>query len=307
MDAITLRNPYQLFGTEVPEGMTAAEALDMAGLSGWNQRLIEPIVTDGLTEYPAGKHRFNVADLPIGPRVLGAVKESYRPIQNEEAFLPLLDGFQGKGLTPLILGAYDNGAASFIQFLLPDGGTGTMGGDEVKSTLIVAKRNDGTGAVLGYPASERIRCANELSGIAKKNRPVISVRHTRHADPYVVQTAERLLGITEDWDGMLRREVERLASVPLTYADFLDSFVPALLGDRPEDDGRGRTIYENKAEALADAWHSPVSPEGDTGWRAWNAVSYFEQHARTTNESRMALSVLHGRQPLTDKAMALLS
>lgn len=303
---VTLLNSYQKFGTEIPEGMTTAEALDLAGMTGWNQRLVEPEIVDGLQRYNPRNHRFVVADLPTGPRVLGAVTEAYRPIQIEEAFMPLMDGFKEQGLIPMIVGAYDDGGAAFVQFSVPDC-LRSVGGDEIRTTLVLAKRNDGTGAVLGFPTAERIMCANQLGSIAKKHKPMIAVRHTRNADPYVTQTAERLLGIAQDWDAILGEEVERLASMPMTMPEFVDDFVPALLGPRPDDEGRSQTIYNNKFHAIIDAWNSPVAASGDTAWRAWNAVSEFEQHHRTQDTDRMARAVLHGRQPLSDRALALLT
>lgn len=308
MSNVTLANPYQKFGYEVPEGMTAADALAEAGMTGWNQRLVQPLVMDGATEYPAGRFRFNVADLPTGPRILGAVKATYRPIQIEEAFLPLMDGFAEEGLRPAVVGAYDDGAAAFIQFDLPEGkGWAEVNGDTISTTLLLTKRNDGTGAVLAFPVAERVRCANQINGIVSRKVPTIAVRHTKHADPYVAQAAERLLGITQDWETVIGNEIAELCDIEMDYRRYADEFVPTLLGDRPEDEGRGLTIWDNKAEALVAAWYSPVAAEGDTAWRAWNAVSEWEQHHRTGNEARMARAVLHGRQPISDRALALLT
>lgn len=309
MDTVTLKNPYQKFGTVVPEGTTAAEALDLAGLSGWNQRLLQPLVMDGGKEYPVGKHRFNVADLPIGQRILGPVLESYRPIQNEEAFIPLMDGFADAGLTPIVVGAYDDGKASFIQFSIPKG-LHTWGGDEIATTVLLHKRNDGTGAIKGFPNFERIFCANQINCLAKGTIPVITVRHTRHADPYVAQTAERLLGITHDWTLEIAATAADLQRTPMTVRHYADKFVPGVLGDRPDDEGRSQTIYDRQFDELVAAWNSPVHADGDNAWRAINAVTEFEQHHRLIpnerNEERLARAVLNNRQPLTARALHLL-
>jgi hypothetical protein len=300
-----LTSAYQKFGTGIPEGTSALEALEAAGMTGWNQRLVVPEIVEGGIRYPAGGLRVNVADTPIGPRVMGVVKEGYRPIQIEEAFLPLMDGFGNYGLQPMVVGAWDDGRAAYIQFRVPGSSTGSA--DPISTTLLVTKRNDGTGAVRAYPVAERVACANQIDGIAKSHRVVVAVRHTRHADPYVTQTAERLLGLVNDWDEILRTEIEHLQRIPVSYADFADRIVPAVLGERPEEEGRGQTIYDNKFAAIVDSWSSPVAAEGDDAWRAWNAFSEWEQHHRTTAEARMARAVLADRQPLSDRALAVLT
>jgi hypothetical protein len=309
MSTVTLANAYQKMGTQVPAGMSAADALLLAGMAGWNQRLVEPVVFDEDGTYPAGKHRYVVADLPTGPRILGPVLETYRPIQIEEAFVPLMDGFADAGLTPLVLGAYDDGKAAFIQFSVPEG-LHTWGGDAIATTVLLTKRNDGTGAIKGFPDVERIACANAIRGVTRKVLPVVNVRHTKSADPYVAQTAERLLGITQDWNEAVGQEIDRLAATPMTVRHYADVFVPKVLGDRPEDAGRSQTIFDRQFDELVATWNSPVHVEGDSAWRAINAISEFEQHHRLIpgekNEIRMARAVLNNRQPLTARALALL-
>jgi len=59
----TLTTGYQKLGANV-WGMSTSEALESAQMTGWNQRLVEPIVMDGITEVPTD-WRFNIADVCI--------------------------------------------------------------------------------------------------------------------------------------------------------------------------------------------------------------------------------------------------
>lgn len=310
MSSITLLNAYQKIGAEV-EGMTTSQALAHAGLTGWNQRLLEPIVMDGTTEVDHGKHRYNVADLPIaegitGPirktSVLGAVLASYKPIQNEEAFLPLIDSLKDGGLAVSTVGAYDGGKAAFACFKIP---TVDLGGEQIGGYLVATKRNDGGGSMKATVSKERIWCANQLSGLARKARPEISIRHTRNADPFLMQQAEVLLGLTSEWDRALAAEIERLQKVTVTKQDYIKRVVPAVLKDeRPKEQGRSLTIWDRKFDELVRAWDSPVHAEGNTGWRAYSAVTEWEQHHRSSNQGMLAEAAINGRQPNTMVALA---
>jgi hypothetical protein len=317
MSAVTLLNPYQMIGTDV-KGMTTAEALKHAGLSGWNQRLVTPMIYDDSTTtidedghvkvalIEAGGLRVNVADLPGGTAVLGAVTKAYEPIQLEDAFTPLLDGFGEAGLTPSILGAYDNGRAAFILFDVPNG-TAAIGGDDVTCSLLVAKRNDGKGGILSYPTAERVRCANQINGLIHGTEAAIRVRHTRNADPFIVQQAERLLGITQDWNTLLTTAIEDLQKVEVTKKDFVTNIVPKVLGPQPSEEGRSLSIWDRKFDEIVSTWDGPVAVQENNAWRALNTFTEWEQHHRTSDELRMATAVLKGSQPYTARALALLT
>ena len=302
LSPVTLMNPYQKLGTEVPRGMSPLAALELAGMTGWNQRLAVPVVDGGA--YPAGKHRMIVADLPTGPAVLGAVLDSYRPIQVEEAFVPVLDGFADGGMMPRYVGAYDNGRACYIQFDLPSGGD-LLGDGTIHTGVTLTKRNDGGGAIRAYPTTTRVACANMLNWLAQKNKAAVTVRHTRNADPHVAATVERLLGLTTDWDAEMRAEIAALEAVEVTRRQYIDQIVPVLVGPEPEEIGRSLTIWTRKRAELVGAWAHPTNPGGDTAWNAYNAVTVWEQHERQGTDERKALAVLHGSQPMTERLLEL--
>lgn len=312
MSAITLLNPYQLFGTPVPAGMSTDEAITYTGLAGWNQRIITPhLFSEGGDPIDVGNMRINVADLPIGeggarvPTALGAVTSAYKPFQNEEKYASLVEGFEQNGLRCTIMGAYADGRATYAVFDLPDDMRLHGDGGEVHPFIVATDRNDGTGAAKAFTAAVRPTCANMISGLAKKVQ--VSIRHTRNADPYLLQQVEVLLGLTSEWDRALAREVAALQAQTVTRAQYMGAVVPGVLGERPDEKGRSQSIFDRKFDELAAAWYSPVAAEGDTAWRAYNAVTEWNQHRRTRNERVMAEAVLAGRTAVVDRAVQVLA
>lgn len=304
----TLLNGYQKIGAQV-YGMSTSEALESAQMTGWNQRLVEPMIYDG-TDLITSDHRFNIGDVPLGPdgekkkTVLGGVLKTYKVMQNEEVLTPLIDSFRQGGMNIDTVGSFDDGKAVFAAFRLPEV---NLAGENIGGYIVCTKRNDGGGAARATAVKYRIWCANQLTGIAKRTRPVVSVRHTRNADPMVMQQAEVLLGLTSEWDRELAREIERLQKVTVSKERYIKEIVPAVLAmPRPEERGRSQTIFDRKFDELVAAWSSPVHAEGNTGFRAYSAITEWEQHHRSTNQRLLAEAAINERQPATARALAVL-
>lgn len=304
----TLLNAYQAWGTDV-EGMTTEEALTYTGLAGWGQHLVEPTIIDADgTVYPAANHRHIVANIPgVGPKVLGSVTDRYQPVDNETAFTPLLDSLQGGGFQPVTMGAWDGGRSAFALFRTPEGTT-PINGDPVEHYFLATKRNDGQGGISGYPTAIRARCANEIGGIIRRATQALRVHHTRRADQRFMEQVEVLLGVTSEWDRGLAVQVREMQARKVTKRQFTDKVVPEVIG-RPRADkpGNAQTTWDQQFDAIVSHWNSDTAPEGQTAWRAWNAVSEWEQHYRSDNAEVMAKHVLQNVQPYSRRALAVLT
>ena len=275
----TFQSPWAHHGTVV-EGMTATEALQAAGLAGWNQRLVTPSITDWdtATTFEPGTHRYAVADTPNGPTVLGAVTDAYQPIQNEEVFTPLVEGFGQAGFAIETLGYTPRMLMSFAVFRMPNADV-TVAGEAHASRLLVTKGNGGYAAATARPIMHRVACANMITGLMAKHAPVIRVQHTRHADKFVMQHAEELYGVATNWDAEVAQWADRLLAVPVTEQQFITHATKIMFGDR--DLKVRKNMFDAKVAALTDAWHSPTMEGiGNNAWRAYNAVTEYEQHLR---------------------------
>jgi len=313
MSANTLMNPYQMFGTTIPAGMTTADALEYTGISGMRQRVLKPHLTDadGLP-IDMGDIRINVGDVPLGdngdriPTALGAVKKGYQPFQYEAVLGTVTDGFGEFGVTPKIMGMWAGGRAAYAVYDLPSGAEVTVGGDLVLRHIVAATRADGAGAAKAFLTAERASCANMINSLFADGKRLVSIRHTRNADPRLMEQVEVLLGLAEDWDAGLAREITELQEQTVTRRQYADVVVPALLGERPDEKGRSQTIFDRKFEELVASWSSPVAAEGETAWRAYNAVTEHEQHHRSRNQRVMAEATLSGRTPMEGRVLQVL-
>ena len=314
MNTNTLLNPYQKFGAPVDPNLSNEENLAAAGLTDVNLRLITPSLTD---EYglpiDVGNIRHIVGNFVVPgsngarvPVVTGTATTAYNPFQPPEVLLPLMEGFENLGLTLDILGQYDNGKAYYAVYRLP-AGTVVKGADRVLPYIVATNRNDGSGSARAYAVAERASCANMINSLAKNGKKVLAVRHTRNANPYLMQQVEEVLGITRDWGQELATEIAALEQKFVSQRTYTDRVLPALLGERPDEKGRSQTIFDRKFNELVASWDSPVAAEGDTAWRAYNAVTEWEQHHRTGNDRVMAEAVLNGRTPMEDKVVKVLA
>lgn len=299
-NTISLHNVYQKIGTPIPEGMIPSEALQYAGLAGWDQRTVTPTVLAGTEFVDVGNARVLIADIPqkdgtVKPTLLGhGITSQYTPIQHEEAYLPVLDGFGEAGLVPDTMGAWNNGRRSYALFRLPEGrGEVRTSEGGVGSYILVDKHNDGKGAVVASVVSERVWCANMITSLLRGAVPAVRVRHTRSGDPYVLATAQSLLGLADEWAVQLGKEIRRLETTTMTRSKWVDKVVPTLLGDRPEEKGRSQSIFDRKFYELVGSWDSSTAPEDATAWRGYNAVTEYLQHTRTG--SRVAEAAVAGR------------
>jgi hypothetical protein len=309
MASNTLLNPYQKMGTNV-SGMTTDQALEHCGLTGWNQRLIAATVADPETGliYDAAGLRLNVADVPgRGRVVLGAVRADYAPVQNERPLGLITDELR-KAFDPLVMGAYEDGRKVFALYQW-QGAESRLAARDVKPYLLVTKGNDGRGAIVATATGERAICANMIASIMRGagRGHSISVRHTVSAD--VVLSANTASQLAERWAVDAGTAAERLDGQRITRRQYLAKVVPAVIGTpKPDQPGRGRTRWHNTFDALADMWDAPQQTVEDaTAWRAYNAVSQWEQHARGSNDVGRATAVMAGRQPYTRRALAALA
>jgi hypothetical protein len=309
-NANTLLNPYQAMGTEIPNGMSVEEAWEYTQTGGYNVRLMKPVLMDEDGTIDVGDHRLIVGDVPSekdGSRVktvLGASKKGYGCFQWEQLSQPWVSALDGEGVKLTHMGAHDGGRAMYAAFDLPNG---TMFGGEIRQFLLLKTRHDGSGSAVAAVVDERTWCANMINMLLRKGKNVISLRHTRNADPYLMQQVEVILGISEQWQADLAREVRELQSQPVTRKQFTSVVIPGVLGERPTEKGRSQSIFDRKFDEIAAAWYSPVAAEGDTAWRAYNAITEHEQHRRTSNVRRMAEATAAGRVPMEKRVVEVLA
>lgn len=122
------------------------------------------------------------------------------------------------------------------------------GGDMVARNLLLGTHHDG-GRLFGVGARSRFSCSNQWTQFTKGKNRIVSVSHTASFEDQL-RMAHRALeaAVTQwdEWDIALRK----LTATPMRASEAFTN----ILGDRPDEDGRKRTEWENRLDRLWDEY-----------------------------------------------------
>jgi phage/plasmid-like protein (TIGR03299 family) len=272
-------------GTVFTETVTTFEKmLDLAGLSGWNLRLVplgalsdEGVLIPNLswvtTQYAL------VADMYGETRVLGVVGDRYEIISNEQAFSflqSLSDGARWETAGAIKQGRVVFGSLAFDRdFTIDPSGVA----DVVKTYLLVHTSHDGSKATGGGMTPTRVVCQNTLNVALGNIKSTFSIRHTRNAEERMAMQAEAWRKAHVYFDAF-EVEAQSLFQQKVTNDQFfgiVDGLFP-----KPEEDKKGAFAkWENKRSIFAQAWNgAPNAGIRGTGWGAFNALTEANQWGR---------------------------
>ena len=162
-------------GNEIPPGLTAFEALHIAGLA-WEVEESESLLANfggGESTQADDAKALRRSDTK---EILGVVGTNYCPLPNS-TLASLADGLGAGEGSPHITSAGSVQGGRKVWFCLK-GDTTVMGGDEMHTQLVVANSHDGTGALRIHPSTIRIVCANTYAGSTADAHLGFSWRHT---------------------------------------------------------------------------------------------------------------------------------
>ncbi|WBF79041.1 hypothetical protein SEA_BOLT007_73 [Arthrobacter phage Bolt007] len=298
-----------VLGKEIPEGLSAAEAMAHAGLSGWNVHkrpletatlydgeLVNPLVVPG--------HYATVRTNPATrePEALGVVGRTYVPIQNE-AHVELLDTIADEGGARFATAAEMYGGRSvFMSILLPD--SVTIGGvDPIEKYLVAFNSHDGSSSFKIAATNVRVFCANQQSAVMKGALSSFTVRHTSGARGILAE-ARRALEIAFKYDSLFELEAEKMIQQTMSDAMFHE-LVDGLFAAPAEEAAKAsHTKHEARIETLESLFHDAPTNRNIRGtvWAGYQAVTEYVDHyapavlgahARTIEEAR-AIRTLTG-------------
>lgn len=229
--------------------------------------------------------------------VWDVVPSSYVILQNSE-LAELADVFteaareeRGIDIPTLSAGTLRSRRIAFVSLGVPD--DAALDGLPARGhALNLGTSHDRTTALVATLSSIITVCMNTFRSNVLGRQAEVAIRHTVGA-PWRLQEARSILrdmiGAATDVDAAIRR----LTETPLSYPIFRDKALPAMFGDRPDDDGRGQTMYDNKLEAITDEYHSDRVPPQfrGTAWAAMMATQGWEQHSRTQRGGRHRAAV----------------
>ena len=289
-------------GTRVEEALTSQDALHYSGLD-WQVKQ-EPLMTGTFKSVPG--YVANVRS--DNDRILGIVSDSYKVVQNEEAFA-FTDALIGEGVRYETAGSLDEGRKVWLLAKLPE--RYQLVGEDVDPYIVFTSSHDGSGAIRVAPTPIRVVCQNTLNLALNTAKRSWSTTHTSNVHSRLDDARNTLL-FADKYMKALQQEAERLSMQRVTDKMFY-SLVDKLL---PVDEDASEQTKSNNLKQRSDLiyryFHAPDLVDlPKNGWRFINAVSDHATHAqplRMTKNYRENLfdKVITGH-PMTDKAMKLLA
>ena len=289
----------------VQEAPNSREALKAAGLD-W---IVEPkpIYTeiDGIF----GKSMTAIPGFVANTRntdghVLGIVTDSYKIVQNADAFA-FTDALIGGDVRYETAGSLGEGKRTWLLARLPET---EIVGDKTEQYLVFTNTFDGSGSVRVSCTPVRVVCQNTLNLALSTAKRSWSIRHTANIDTRL-QEAHDALQLSSKYIDALKKNAEVMATYHLSAYE-IDGLIKKLF-PIAED---ATQVVKNHAKDRRELFSMALEADDlanfrGTKWQIVNAAADMADHAQpirmtaTGRENR--LNSIFAGHPLLDKAYEL--
>lgn len=293
--------PWHGLGVRVQNAPTSKDALVMAGLD-WKVVQKELHTED---EIPVPGYYANVRS--SDGKVLGVVSEKYSIVQNSEAFA-FTDELLGEGVRYETAGSLSGGRRVWMLAKLPN--EYIIRGDRVSPYLVFSNSHDGSGSIKVALTPIRVVCSNTLCMALQTAQRSWSTRHTGDIRDRMEDAKETLFRAEEYMDG-LGKEIELLHGIRIPKKQAEEEI--RKLFPIPE---HATALQEKNVEAQRqDVMHRYTNAPDlknlpENGYRLYNAVSDFANHAKPLRETNSYRENLFAKavdgNPLIDRAHRLI-
>lgn len=271
-------------GQTVETAATAADAIKLAGLD-WSVQTQPVFIQNGHND--SGEVEYGMVDSFYGVvrqdnmKTLGIVGERYHSIQNTEAF-DFIDSIIGNGKAAFdTAGTFDGGKRVWMSVNMGDIEIQNkyLVGDTVKKYLVLSNTHDGSGTLQVFFSNIRIVCQNTLNAALKAaGKDGIKIRHTRSAKDRMAE-AQRILTANQQYQQEFTNLANSMAATPFTL-DQMNKLALELMPAR--EDLKVSTRGDNNREELVGLFTSGKGNSGKTLWDAYNAITEYSDHHRST-------------------------
>lgn len=285
-------NIWHKMGVEIPEGLTAVEALPRVGLD-WATELAPVFATVGRQQVALPEHRAHIRR-DTGD-VLGLVSDGYKALDNGD-LARFADGVAQDGARVSTAGSLLGGKRVFVTLKLPRVIVAGKN-DEQHQYLVTSNGHGGFASLRVYTTSVRVVCQNTIN-LSERDVGATSSRfyHTGNMEEKM-RAARFLLGNANAAMDVYAQQVQALANRDLTVAEVRDFFAAAFastFGAQPEgadEDTLGRWLA--KREGMIADWSARFENERQTlpgiqgtAWAALNSYTEWADHDRGGNRVR---------------------
>lgn len=296
---MTYSNAWDVLGAQLSDALTAEEALDQSGLSGWNTRKVPlaGVLEDGTLINVPGRYTV-VRDSENSAKVIGeSVSDAYVVVQNED-MCPMLDMISEEtGASFVSAGSMDDDRKVFVTMELPY--TVKVGKvDEVAFYLTAITSHDGSMAttllITPVRLSNRVMFNMEFRSTPNQMR----VRHVKSVSERLERQVEDIMSFVYDFTDSFSEEAEGLFRKKLTRREF-HCAVTKVMGAPDSAPASTKSRSENRVDAIVDRMDSYFDDPlmNGTVWSALSAMvewgtHYSEIRGASDSESARAMKSL---------------
>lgn len=290
----TREEPWHGLGTRIPEEVTSAEAIKLAGLD-WEVELRPTAYQDAFGRYVEVPGKSTVVRR-TDARTYNVVGPQYTPIQNAQAF-EFFDAVVATGEACYhTAGSIASGAKVWILAKLKDQAE-IKGVDLMDNYLLLVNGHDGTLSFQMLWTPIRVVCNNTMvRALSRANGAVFTTRHSAGIKSRIDE-ARRTLGFTTAKFTDFIAQAEALASHSFLKAE-MDDFLKTVLEIMPDAtvNGQPRKVaalnrIEELVETGAGLQHAAIR---GSKWALYNAVTEWVDHERIQNRDRALNSAWFG-------------
>lgn len=286
--------------------MTTQECIEASGLNYQHTKVPALAEFDG-TRYEI-PDAYAVVRMDTG-KPISVVGGRYSIIQHDSMF-KCLDGIVQES-DAKFASAFTTHGGKRVHMLITMPGS-QICGEDYEQWIFATNSHDGSTKFKLMPTAVRVVCANTVA-LAEASTPEeskVQVRHTKSGSGLVLKIPELLKASSMNFK--LISETMQHLDREAVDADYREQFFMQLLGDKPDEKGRGQTIWQDKKEQLIAAYHHTTNEMLDhTKYRLFNSVSYWTDHMEHTTrgltDSEASFNRSIGTPKMKEKALALLT
>jgi phage/plasmid-like protein (TIGR03299 family) len=279
--------PWHGLGTVVENAPTIKEAIKLAGLD-WTVS-IRPLKTNDEDQLSVISHNAVVKDTTKD--VLGVVGNSYKPLQNSEAF-DFFEPFIDNDMATLeTAGSLFNGKKVFILAKINCGLADVAQDDFIENFVLLSNSHDGSQAIRVGFTPIRVVCNNTLSSAISSNASkLIRVKHMGNVVANMEELRETMdlvnkqfLATIEQYRELTKKDINQVDLRKYVKQCFSWKPIEQMIKDYDES----IEIEETRSKLIKRVEEIFELEPAHKVWNAYNAVNSYLNHERgKTLESR---------------------
>lgn len=208
--------PWHGLGVVIANAANRTEALQFAGLSGWDMRKVEQYIDWNGEKIATGTFAIVRGDTGSVLTRGKSVGERYHILSNEECF-DFMDTVTACGATYETAGALGDGERVWMLAHMPNDAK-IAGVDTLQNYVMFTTTHDGSASTRVYPCSLRVECANTLRQSFSEQSNGMYFRHTKNQKDKAA-VVKRMLGLVSEKQERFADTANTLAKVQLTSSE----------------------------------------------------------------------------------------